>query len=35
MLPKTTATGQGGQSIVGDGGGDVGKEGDKGGEKGG
>ncbi|MEO3403775.1 hypothetical protein AAFN85_07715 [Mucilaginibacter sp. CAU 1740] len=34
MLPKTTATGQGGQLIVGDGGGDVGKKGDKGGEKG-
>ncbi|AYL94026.1 hypothetical protein [Mucilaginibacter celer] len=34
MLPKTTATGQGGQPIVGDVGGDVGKVVDKGGEKG-
>jgi len=33
MLPKTTATGQAGQSIVGDVRGDVGKVGDKGGEK--
>lgn len=33
MLPKTTATGRAGQSIVGDVRGDVGKIGDKGGEK--
>ncbi|RAV49364.1 hypothetical protein DIU36_27650 [Mucilaginibacter rubeus] len=33
MLPKSTAMGQAGQSIVGDVRGDVGKVGDKGGEK--
>jgi hypothetical protein len=32
MLPKTTATWQAGQSIIGDVRGDVGKVGDKGGE---